>query len=193
MQLAGFTKTYTAVGQTYPRKVDFDVLSVLASFGASAHKIFTDIRLLASKRELEEPFGKEQIGSSAMAYKRNPMRSERGCSLARHLGSLIQNAFMTASTQWLERSLDDSANRRITIAEAFLTADIVVGILDNVVSGLVVNKRVIEANLRRELPFMATETILMEAAKRGGDRQELHEVIRNASMEVSRRMLEDGA
>ncbi|KAJ3343018.1 hypothetical protein HDU93_000188 [Gonapodya sp. JEL0774] len=191
-ELAGFESSYAVTGQTYPRKVDFDVLAVLASFGASAHKIATDIRLLANLKELEEPFEKDQIGSSAMAYKRNPMRSERVCSLSRHLTSLLANPAATAATQWLERTLDDSANRRITIPEAFLTADIVLSLLQNIFGGLVVYPKVIERRIKQELPFMATENIIMAIVKKGGDRQEAHEKIRVLSQEAARQVKELG-
>ena len=174
----GFARTYAVTGQTYPRKVDHDVVSALASFGATVHKIATDLRLLAHLKEVEEPFGKQQIGSSAMAYKRNPMRSERICALARHLMVLPQDTAQTAATQWMERTLDDSANRRMVLPEAFLAADGVLETLLDVVRGLVVYPAVIDRRLREELPFMITEDVMMAAAKAGGDRQELHERIR---------------
>ncbi|KAL3877746.1 hypothetical protein ACJMK2_035408 [Sinanodonta woodiana] len=177
-EMAGFKQYFLICGQTYTRKVDIDCLSALAGLGASVHKICTDIRLLASFKELEEPFEKEQIGSSAMPYKRNPMRSERCCSLARHLMCLIQDPLMTASVQWMERTLDDSANRRICLAEAFLTADILLGTLQNISEGLVVYPKVIEKRLKQELPFMATENIIMAMVKAGANRQECHEQIR---------------
>ncbi|CAL1697749.1 unnamed protein product [Somion occarium] len=176
--LSGFSYAYPVTSQTYSRKIDIDTLSPLSSFGATAHKIATDLRLLANLKEVEEPFESTQIGSSAMAYKRNPMRSERICSLARHLMTLQQNALMTASIQWFERTLDDSANRRITIPEAFLTADIVLTTLQNVSEGLVVYPKVIARRLSQELPFMATENLIMAIVKNGGDRQEAHEKIR---------------
>ena len=176
--LSGFTYAYPVTSQTYSRKIDIDVLAPLASFGATAHKLATDLRLLANLKEVEEPFESTQIGSSAMAYKRNPMRSERICSLARHLMILQQNALQTASVQWFERTLDDSANRRITLPEAFLTADIVLTTLQNVSEGLVVYPRVIARRIAQELPFMATENIIMAIVKAGGDRQEAHEKIR---------------
>ncbi|KXS18793.1 Adenylosuccinate lyase [Gonapodya prolifera JEL478] len=191
-ELAGFEDAYAVTGQTYPRKVDFDVLSVLASFGASAHKIATDIRLLANLKELEEPFEKDQIGSSAMAYKRNPMRSERVCSLSRHLTALMFNPAFTAATQWLERTLDDSANRRISIPEAFLTADIVLSLLQNIFGGMVVYPKVIERRINQELPFMATENLIMAIVKKGGDRQEAHEKIRVLSHEAAQQVKELG-
>jgi len=175
---AGFASSFIITGQTYSRKVDTDVIARLGSFGATAHKICTDIRLLASRKEIEEPFEKSQIGSSAMAYKRNPMRSERVCSLARHLMSLTSNTMNTQAVQWMERTLDDSANRRITLAEAFLTADAVLTTLQNITEGLVVYPKVIERYIAQELPFMATENFIMEMVKAGGDRQECHEQIR---------------
>lgn len=182
---ANFDQRYIVTGQTYTRKVDMDILHALASFGATAHKVATDIRLLANHKELEEPFGKDQIGSSAMAYKRNPMRCERICSLARHLMTLANNGTQTCATQWLERSLDDSANRRITLAEAFLTADAVVGILQNVFEGMVVYPKTIEKHIMEELPFMATENIIMAMVTLGGDRQVCHEEIRVLSHQAS--------
>ncbi|CAL1697748.1 unnamed protein product [Somion occarium] len=183
--LSGFSYAYPVTSQTYSRKIDIDTLSPLSSFGATAHKIATDLRLLANLKEVEEPFESTQIGSSAMAYKRNPMRSERICSLARHLMTLQQNALMTASIQWFERTLDDSANRRITIPEAFLTADIVLTTLQNVSEGLVVYPKVIARRLSQELPFMATENLIMAIVKNGGDRQEAHEKIRVLSHEAA--------
>ncbi|SCZ98886.1 BZ3500_MvSof-1268-A1-R1_Chr3-1g05685 [Microbotryum saponariae] len=183
-KLSGFGTAYPVTGQTYSRKVDIDVLAPLASFGATAHKIATDIRLLANLKEVEEPFEKDQIGSSAMAYKRNPMRSERVCSLARHLMVIHQNTLMTASVQWFERTLDDSANRRVTIPEAFLTADIILTTLQNISEGLVVYPAIVARRVRQELPFMATENIIMAIVKKGGDRQECHEQIRVLSHEA---------
>ncbi len=174
----GFKSSLPVSGQTYTRKIDSQILAVLAGIGESASKFATDIRLLANRKEIEEPFGKKQIGSSAMAYKRNPMRSERICSLARYLISLPVNSYMTQATQWLERTLDDSANRRLSLPQAFLAADAILELVYNVASGLVVYPKVIEKNLAAELPFMATEDILMAAVKAGGDRQELHELIR---------------
>lgn len=164
---AGFKRAFIITGQTYTRKVDIEVLSVLASLGASVHKICTDIRLLANLKEMEEPFEKQQIGSSAMPYKRNPMRSERCCSLARHLMALVMDPLQTASVQWFERTLDDSANRRICLAEAFLTADTVLNTLQNISEGLVVYPKVIERRVQQELPFMATENIIMAMVKAG--------------------------
>lgn len=174
----GFAAVLPATGQTYTRKIDSQILAVLAGVGESAAKFATDIRLLAHRKEIEEPFGKKQIGSSAMAYKRNPMRSERICSLARFLMTLPLNAYFTQATQWLERTLDDSANRRLSLPQAFLAADAILELCHDVASGLVVYPKVIERNLRAELPFMATEDILMAGVKAGGDRQELHERIR---------------
>ena len=191
-EMAGFEKSYIITGQTYPRKVDYEILSKLASLGASAHKICTDVRLLASRKELEEPFEKEQIGSSAMAYKRNPMRCERTCSLARHLMTLAGNPLQTSATQWLERTLDDSANRRICIPEAFLTADIVLNTLQNISEGLVVYPKVIERHIAQELPFLATENIIMAMVKAGGDRQEIHENIRVLSQEAGANVKQNG-
>ncbi|KAM0751275.1 adenylosuccinate lyase [Meredithblackwellia eburnea MCA 4105] len=191
-QLSGFPAAYPVTGQTYSRKIDIDVLSPLASFGATAHKIATDIRLLANLKEIEEPFEKDQIGSSAMAYKRNPMRSERVCSLARHLMVIQQNALMTASVQWFERTLDDSANRRVTIPEAFLTADILLSTLQNITEGLVVYPAIIARRIRQELPFMATENIIMAIVKAGGDRQVAHEEIRVLSHQAGKVVKEEG-
>ena len=173
-----FDKLLEVCGQTYTRKLDSQILAALAGVAESASKFATDIRLLASRKEIEEPFGKNQIGSSAMAYKRNPMRSERICSLSRFILTMPMNAYMTQATQWMERTLDDSANRRLVLPQAFLAADAVLELCANVADGLVVYPRVIEKNLLAELPFMATENILMEAVKAGGDRQELHERIR---------------
>lgn len=192
VELLGFDYAYPCTGQTYSRKIDVDVLAPLASLGVSAHKFATDIRLLANLKEVEEPFEKSQIGSSAMAYKRNPMRSERVCSLARHLQSCFQDATSTASVQWFERTLDDSAIRRVSIPSAFLTADIVLSTMLNIVSGLVVYPKVIERRIRAELPFMATENIIMAMVKRGGDRQECHEKIRVLSHQAARVVKEEG-
>jgi adenylosuccinate lyase len=174
----GFKKTLAVTGQTYQRKIDTLALNALASVAQSAHKMCNDIRLLANLKEIEEPFEKSQVGSSAMAYKRNPMRCERATSLSRLVISLSSSPVMTASEQWLERTLDDSANRRIVIPEAFLATDGILEILINVVNGLVVYPKVIEARIQSELPFMATEDIMMEAVKKGGHRQEIHELIR---------------
>lgn len=189
---AGFNRAFIITGQTYTRKVDIEVLSVLASLGASVHKICTDIRLLANLKEMEEPFEKQQIGSSAMPYKRNPMRSERCCSLARHLMTLIMDPLQTASVQWFERTLDDSANRRICLAEAFLTADAILNTLQNISEGLVVYPKVIERRIRQELPFMATENIIMAMVKSGGNRQDCHEKIRVLSQEAAAVVKEEG-
>lgn len=188
----GFNKTFPVCGQTYSRKFDFRILSALSSVAQSLHKMTNDIRLLQHLKEIEEPFEKKQIGSSAMAYKRNPMRSERVASLARHIIVNSQNTAYTASTQWFERTLDDSANRRLVIPEAFLALDSILDISINISSGLVVNKKVIEKHINAELPFMATENLIMEAVKKGGDRQELHERIRVHSMEASRVVKELG-
>ncbi|MEM9367961.1 MAG: adenylosuccinate lyase [Planctomycetota bacterium] len=174
----GFEQVYAVTGQTYPRKVDAQLLDVLSGIGQSLHKIATDIRLLAGRKEVEEPFEKQQIGSSAMAYKRNPMRSERICSLSRYVMSLQSSPAMTAATQWMERTLDDSANRRLVIPQAFLAIDACLVLMENVADGMVVYPETIAKNLRSELPFMATETILMQAVTAGGDRQDLHERIR---------------
>ena len=178
----GFGHTYAVTGQTYSRKVDSQVLDTLSGIAQSAHKAATDLRILAHRKEMEEPFETEQIGSSAMAYKRNPMRCERICSLARYVMSLPSCAAQTAAVQWMERTLDDSANRRIIIPQAFLAIDAILILYQNVASGLVVYPQVIARNLREELPFMATENMLMAAVAAGGDRQELHERIRRHSM-----------
>ncbi|ORZ38794.1 adenylosuccinate lyase [Catenaria anguillulae PL171] len=184
-EMAGFDSSYAVTGQTYPRKVDADILHVLASLGATAHRLATDLRLLANLKEIEEPFEKDQIGSSAMAYKRNPMRSERVCALSRHLMTLAANGTQTASVQWLERTLDDSANRRIALPEAFLTADIILSLLLNITAGMVVYPQVIKSRVSSELPFMATENIIMAMVKRGGDRQQCHEEIRVLSHQAA--------
>lgn len=191
-QAMGFQRTFPVTGQTYPRKVDARLLSVLAGVAASASKFANDIRLLAHERELEEPFLKTQVGSSAMAYKRNPMRCERICSLSRFVLSVAGNPYHTAATQWLERTLDDSAGRRIVIPEAFLATEAVLNLYRSVVEGLVVNEEVIKRNMEEEISFMATENILIEAVKDGGDRQILHEKIRNHALEASRRVKEKG-
>ena len=188
----GFTGGVPVSGQTYSRKTDAQVLSLLAQIGVSAHKFAADVCLLAHEKELEEPFEKQQVGSSAMAYKRNPMRCERMTALSRYLIANVQNGYMTAAEQWLERTLDDSANRRVSLSEGFLCADAVLALYLNVASGLVVNERVIERNLRDELPFMATENLLMDAVRAGGDRQKLHEKIRRYSLEASRRIKQEG-
>jgi len=186
----GFEEAYPVSGQTYSRKVDFQVQSTLAGIAASISKLGHDLRLLAHLREVEEPFEDEQVGSSAMPYKRNPMRAERMCALARHVIVLAQDPAFTAATQWLERTLDDSANRRLSIPDAFLSLDGCLLIVENVAGGLVVNREVIRRNLAEHLPFMATETILMHAVARGGDRQQLHERIRRHSLEAAQRMKE---
>lgn len=188
----GFKDCVSVSGQTYSRKVDSRILNVLAGIAQSAHKFSNDMRLLQHLKEIEEPFEKKQIGSSAMAYKRNPMRSERIASLANYVLTDALNPAITASTQWFERTLDDSANRRISISEAFLATDSILELYFNVASDLVVYPRVIEAHLRAELPFMATENILMKAVSAGGDRQELHEQIRVHSMEAARQVKEEG-
>jgi len=180
----GFAGSYPVSGQTYSRKVDFMVLSSLAGIAQSAHKFSNDIRLLQHLKEIEEPFEKNQIGSSAMAYKRNPMRSERIASLSRYVIADLLNPAMTASEQWFERTLDDSANKRISVPEAFLAVDAILGIYTNIVSGLVVYPKMIENHILAELPFMMTENIMMEATKKGGNRQELHEEIRQLSMQA---------
>lgn len=188
----GFSGCYPVSGQTYSRKVDARVMNVLAGIAESAHKMSNDIRLLQHLKEVEEPFEKDQIGSSAMAYKRNPMRSERIASLARYVMVDALNPAITSAAQWFERTLDDSANKRISIAEGFLAVDGILDLCMNVVDGLVVYPKVIEKHLRSELPFMATENIMMDAVKAGGDRQELHERIRKLSMEAGRRVKEEG-
>ncbi|MEG1431680.1 MULTISPECIES: adenylosuccinate lyase [Eubacterium] len=180
----GYKKTYAVTGQTYPRKFDAQVLAVLSGIAQSLSKFATDIRLLQHLKEVEEPFEKTQIGSSAMAYKRNPMRSERICSLARYVIVDSLNPAITQATQWFERTLDDSANKRIAVPEAFLAVDAIIGIANNVAGGLVVYPKVIRQHILNELPFMATENIIMEGVKRGGDRQDLHEKIRVLSMEA---------
>jgi adenylosuccinate lyase len=184
----GYEKSLPVSGQTYTRKIDSLVVNSLSNIGQSLHKMTNDLRMLQHLKEVEEPFEKSQIGSSAMAYKRNPMRSERIASLSRHLIALSLNPQMTQATQWFERSLDDSANRRITIGESFLTVDSILDIANNVTSNLVVYEKVIEKRLLSELPFMATENILMEAVKKGGDRQDLHEKIRIHSMEAGKQV-----
>ena len=186
----GFERCFSVCGQTYPRKVDSRILSCLSAIGQSAYRMAGDIRLLQHDRQVEEPFEEHQIGSSAMAYKRNPMRCERICSLSRYLMADAMNAPMTASTQWLERPLDDSANRRISLPEGFLCADAVLRLVQNVTTGLRVNEKVVDRAVREYLPFLATENIMMEAVKRGGNRQELHERIRQHSMAATARMKE---
>ncbi|MGB1657168.1 MAG: adenylosuccinate lyase, partial [Longimicrobiales bacterium] len=192
-QRMGFQSTYPVSGQTYSRKVDYAVQASLAGAAASVSKIGHDLRILAHLREVEEPFEAEQIGSSAMPYKRNPMRAERICALARHVITLSIDPAFTAATQWLERTLDDSANRRVSVPDAFLALDGCLVLLENVSRRLIVNPEVVRRNLAEHLPFMATETILMHAVSRGGDRQELHESIRQHSMAAARRMKEEGA
>ncbi|MEE2863012.1 MAG: adenylosuccinate lyase [Gemmatimonadota bacterium] len=189
----GFESTYPVSGQTYTRKVDYAVQASLAGTAASVSKIGHDLRILANLREVEEPFEAEQIGSSAMPYKRNPMRAERICALARHVITLSIDPAFTAATQWMERTLDDSANRRLSVPDAFLALDGCLVLLENIAGRMVVNPEVIRRNLAEHLPFMATETILMNAVSRGGDRQELHESIRKHSMAAARRMKEEGA
>jgi len=189
----GLAQSYPVTGQTYPRKIDSQVLAVLSGIAQTAHKMATDLRLLQHRKEVEEPFEKEQIGSSAMAYKRNPMRSERMCSLARFVVSLESSSAMTAATQWLERTLDDSANRRLVIPQAFLAIDAVLILYHNIADGLVVYPRVLARNLDAELPFMATENILMAAVAAGGDRQDLHERIRRHSQAAAAMVKQEGA
>ncbi len=188
----GYTKVYGVTGQTYPRKFDYNVLCVLSQIAQSAYRFSNDIRLLQHMKEVEEPFEKHQIGSSAMAYKRNPMRSERVSSLARYVLSLPVNAAVTASTQWFERTLDDSANKRIVIAQAFLSVDAILNLYLNISENLVVYDKVIAKHIAAELPFMATENIMMECVKAGGDRQELHERIRVLSMEAGKNVKQEG-
>lgn len=184
----GFTQCFDVCGQTYPRKLDSRILNCLSSIAQSCYRMANDIRLLQHDRQVEEPFEKNQIGSSAMAYKRNPMRSERICSLSRYLMADAMNAPMTASTQWLERTLDDSANRRISMPEGFLCADAILRLAQNVTDGLHVNERIVEKTVREYLPFISTENLMMEGVKRGGDRQQLHEIIRTCSMDATAKM-----
>ena len=191
-EMAGFNKCYPVTGQTYSRKVDLDVVSALVGIGVSVHKMCTDLRLLASRKEVEEPFESTQIGSSAMAYKRNPMRSERCCALARHLITLHSNAANTHATQWLERTLDDSANRRLTLSEAFLSADAILLTLLNITQGMVVYPKIIQRYIDQELPFMATENVIMAMVKAGGDRQVCHERIRVLSHEAGAQVKQQG-
>ena len=186
----GFDGAYPVSGQTNSRKVDYDIVSVLSGICQSATKFSNDIRLMSHLKEVDEPFTDKQIGSSAMAYKRNPMRSERICSLSRYLMADAMNAPMTASVQWLERTLDDSANRRISMPEGFLCADAILRLAQNVTDGLHVNEKVVDATVREYLPFIATENLMMEAVKRGGNRQELHEIIRTCSMAATAKMKE---
>ena len=189
----GFPRSFGVTGQTATRKVDQALLATLAGIGASTSKMGNDLRLLAHLREVEEPFEKEQIGSSSMPYKRNPMRAERICALSRHVITLAQDPAFTAATQWLERTLDDSANRRVSVPDAYLSMDGVLVLVENVASGLIVNPMVIRRNLEEHLPFLATETVMMLATQRGGDRQDLHERIRQHSMDAARKMKEEGA
>ena len=186
----GFDRCYDVCSQTYPRKVDSRILNALSSVAQSLYRMANDIRLMQHDRQLEEPFEENQIGSSAMAYKRNPMRCERICSLARYLMADAANAPMTAAVQWLERTLDDSANRRISLPEGFMCADAILRLARNVTDGLRVNEKIVARTLREYLPFIATENLLMEAVKKGGDRQVLHEIIRRNSMEATARMKE---
>lgn len=184
----GFDGCFAVCGQTYPRKFDSRILNCLSSIAQSCYRIANDIRLLQHDRQVEEPFEKNQIGSSAMAYKRNPMRCERICSLSRYLMADAMNAPMTASVQWLERTLDDSANRRISMPEGFLCADAVLRLAQNVTDGLHVNEKIVEKTVREYLPFIATENLMMEGVKRGGNRQQLHEIIRSCSMDATAKM-----
>ena len=188
----GFDAVVPVSGQTYSRKMDYQVCSVLAGIAQSAMKFSNDIRILQSFKEIEEPFEKNQIGSSAMAYKRNPMRDERITSLARYVICDVLNPAFTAGTQWFERTLDDSANKRISVAEAFLAADAILNIMINVTSGMVVYPKIVRKRVMAELPFMATENIMMDAVEKGGDRQELHEKIRQYSMEAGKKVKEEG-
>ena len=188
----GFKECYAVSGQTYSRKVDTRVANILAGIAASAHKMSNDIRLLQHLKEVEEPFEKSQIGSSAMAYKRNPMRSERIASLSRYVMIDALNPAITSATQWFERTLDDSANKRLSIPEGFLAIDGILDLCLNVVDGLVVYDKVITKHMMAELPFMATENIMMDAVKNGGNRQELHEKIRTLSMEAGKTVKQEG-
>lgn len=188
----GFDNSYFVTGQTYSRKVDSNVIDVLAGLSQSAHKVGSDLRLLQSRKEVEEPFEKEQVGSSAMAYKRNPMRAERMCGLARFVMSLASSAAQTTATQWMERTLDDSANRRLTIPQSFLATDAILILYRNVVDGLVVYPKVIAQHLDEELPFMATEEILMAGVRAGGDRQDLHKRIKDHSQDAAKMVKQHG-
>lgn len=185
-------RTFALTGQTYPRFRDAQILSTLATVASVLHKIATDIRLLSNRKEIDEPFGKSQIGSSAMPYKRNPMKCERICGLARFVMNMVGNAYDTAATQWLERTLDDSANRRLSLPESFLALDGCLDLMHEVASGLVVNEAMVRKNLMEELPFLATENILMEAVKAGGDRQDLHEAIRVHAQAAGHRVKQEG-
>ncbi len=191
-QSMGFKKPANVTGQTYSRKIDYHVLSVLSSIAQTAHKFSNDLRLLQNLGELDEPFEEDQVGSSAMPYKRNPMRSERIASLARYVINLSLNGAYTHAGQWLERTLDDSANKRLSIPEAFLAVNAILNLFHNIISGLKVHEKVIERRLKDELPFMITEDILMEGVKRGGDRQEIHEIIRKNSVLASHQIKELG-
>lgn len=191
-QKMGFGKKFAVTGQTYDRKIDSEIMNLLANIAQSAHKFTNDLRLLQHLKEIEEPFEKNQIGSSAMAYKRNPMRSERISSLAKFVISLQQSTAMTASTQWFERTLDDSANKRLALPQAFLAVDAILIIWNNIMEGLVVYEKIIKKHIMAELPFMATEYVIMECVKAGGDRQELHERIRLHSMEASKQVKIEG-
>lgn len=188
----GFSRVVPVSGQTYSRKMDYQVLSVLSGIAQSASKFATDLRILQNFKEMEEPFEKNQIGSSAMPYKRNPMRSERITSLARYVMIDALNPAFTTATQWFERTLDDSANKRLSVAEGFLAVDAILGILMNVTDGLVVYPKVVDQRVRRELPFMATENIMMQAVKKGGNRQELHERLREHSLAAAKQVKEFG-
>lgn len=188
----GFSEVYGVTGQTYTRKVDYACLATMGGLAQSASKIAHDVRLLSHLKEIEEPFEEHQIGSSAMPYKRNPMRSERICALARHAITLVMDPAFTAATQWFERTLDDSANKRIAVPESYLTLDSILLILHNVSAGLVVYPKMIEKHLKEELPFMAMENLMMRATKRGGDRQELHERVRQHSVAAGKRVKQEG-
>jgi adenylosuccinate lyase len=189
----GFSRAFSVTGQTYPRKLDFRILQVLSSIAQSAHKFAVDLRLLAGRRELDEPQEAKQVGSSAMPWKQNPMRSERICALARFVIALLDNAAHTAANQWLERTLDDSANRRLALAEAFLATDALLSLYQSVAGGMVVHAGVVRRNLAEELPFLASESLLMAAVKAGGDRQAVHEALRQKSRDAARAMKEEGA
>ncbi|MBN1623420.1 MAG: adenylosuccinate lyase [Clostridia bacterium] len=191
-QKLGFDKSFDVTGQTYPRKLDSRILNLLSMISQSAHKFATDLRLLQNLKEIEEPFESNQVGSSAMAYKRNPMRSERICGLSRYVIANAQNGASTAAVQWFERTLDDSSNRRLSLSGAFLAVDSILNLYINITEGLVVYPKVIEKHIMEEIPFMATENILMNAVKRGGDRQLLHEKIRRYSQEAGRNVKENG-
>jgi adenylosuccinate lyase len=191
-KLFGFDNVFGVSGQTYDRKIDAKVVALLSNIAQSAHKFTNDLRLLQNLKEIEEPFEKSQIGSSAMAYKRNPMRSERIGALAKFVMSLSTSSAMVASTQWFERTLDDSANKRLTIPQSFLAVDAILLIWNNIMNGIVVYENRIQKHIMDELPFMATEYIIMEEVKSGGDRQEIHETIRVHSMEASKKVKEEG-